>query len=76
MFSILRDGYGNLTVNTIPTHLTLELCPDEEKQPFLQSSISSTNPQRNAHPFENPPIQLNLTYQTLLFIATSPIGYP
>ena len=76
MSSILRDGHGNLTVNTFPTHLLLELCPDEEKQPFWQSSISSADPQRNAHSLENPLIQHNMHYETLLLITTSPIGYP
>ena len=76
MFSILRDSHGNLTVNTYPIHLLLELCPYNEKQPFLQSSIFSVDPQKNAHSLENPLIQLNLPYQTLLFITTSSIEYP
>jgi hypothetical protein len=76
MSSILRDGYVILTVNTFPTHLLLELCSDEKKQPFLQTSISSADPQSNSHSFENPLIQPSPHYQTLLFITTSPIEYP
>jgi hypothetical protein len=76
MSSILRDGHSNLTFIASSTHLPLELCPDEEKQPFLQTSISSSDPQRNAHSFVDPNIQLNPHYQTLLLITTSPIGYP
>jgi hypothetical protein len=73
---ILPDDNSNLTVTARSKLLLLELCPDEEKPPHLQTPKSSTDPPRIASSFENRACHPNLYCQPPLVIPTFSIEYP